>query len=357
MKKGPLFKLHMITGLVSGIFVFIICLSGSLLVFKNDFNRLAYPSVSSSGTPITLDSAYSSVQQSYPNAQISNGEIPASRNEIFVFSIYDSAYRDGSKPFPVFVHPHTGSAMGFYPNRLYFMNWLARLHNSFHAGKKGEWLLGSVALLFLLSLVSGCILYRRSMLDTILFRKKVFRKGNLHQLIGTWALLFNLMMGVTGFWMQRYVFKSSFYRSDDYKPVLKASPRLSFNFDSSYKQVQKKHPDFTGHVVYFPQSSKGKTAIYGSNRFNSFIHSKKFADAVMLDSAGRIARTAFVNEIDADSRYDIINAQVHYGQYGGWAVKLIYGLLGITGALLSITGFLLWLRRNRSRIADSKTGN
>lgn len=358
MKKGLLFNIHMITGLISGIFVFVICLSGSLLVFKNEFNKLAYPSVNGGGgQQITLDSAYSSVHRSYPKAQISHCEIPASMNEIFVFSIYDSVYKNGTKSFPVFVHPQTGVVMGFHPNGLYFMNWMSVLHNSFHAGKRGEWLLGFVALLFLLSLLSGCILYRRSMADTILFRKKVFRKGNLHQVIGTWALLFNLMMGVTGFWMQRYVFKSSFYQSDDYTPVLKASPRLSFNFDSSYKQAQKKHPDFTGHVIYFSQSSKGKTAIYGSNRFNSFIHSKKFADAIMLDSAGRIARTAFVNEIDADSRYDIINAQVHYGQYGGLLVKLIYGLFGMTGALLSITGFLLWMRRKRSRPADSNTGN
>jgi len=349
MKKGLLFRIHMITGLVSGFFIFIICLSGSLLVFKDEFNRLAYPAVSGSGgQAITLDRAYASVKQTYPKAQISHCEIPASGNEIFIFSIFDSAHDRGSKPFSVFVHPQTGVTMSFYPNRLYFMNWLAVLHNSFHAGKKGEWLLGLVALLFLVSMVSGCILYRHKLADTILFRKKVFRKGNLHQVIGTWALIFNLVMGITGFWMQRYVFKSSFYQSDNYTPVLKTSPPLPFNFDSSYKQLQKKYPDFTGHVVYFAQSSKGKTAVYGSNRFNSFIHSKKFADAVMLDSAGGIARTAFVNEIDTDSRYDIINAQVHYGQYGGMAVKVLYGLLGMSGALLSITGFILWLRRKRS---------
>lgn len=352
MKKGLLFKIHMITGLVSGIFIFIVCLSGSLLVFKDDFNRLAYPAVNGSGQHITLDSAYASVQRSYPKAQISHCEIPASTDEIFVFSIYDSVHKNGSKPFPVFVQPQTGVTMGFYPNRLYFMNWLAVLHNSFHAGKKGEWLLGLVALLFLLSLLSGCILYRRHIVDTVLFRKTAFRKGNLHQVIGTWALLFNLVMGVTGFWMQRYVFKSSFYQSYDYTPVLKASPPLFFNFDSAYKQAQKKYPDFTGHVVYFPQSPKGKTAVYGSNRFNSFIHSKKFADAVFLDSAGGIARTAFINDIDADSRYDIINAQVHYGQYGGWPLKIGYSLFGMTGALLSITGFILWFRRKKKKPAS-----
>lgn len=346
MKKGLLFKIHMITGLFSGLFIFAICLSGAILVFHNEFDRSIHPSFSSNGDMmLTVDSAYSAVRKTYPKAQISSADIPETVNELFKFSIYDSVYQNGSKSFPVFVHPQTGVVMVFLPNRLYFMNWLAVFHNSFHAGKKGEWLLGLVALLFLLSLLSGCILYRRSIGDTILFRKTAFRKGNLHQVIGTWALFFNLMMGVTGFWMQRYVFKTSFYQSYVYTPVLKASPPLFFNFDSAYKQAQKRYPDFTGHVVYFSQSPKGKTAVYGSNRYNSFIHSKKFADAVFLDSAGAIARTAFINDIDHGSRYDIINAQVHYGQYGGWLVKIIYSLFGMTGALLSITGFLLWRKR------------
>ena len=139
MNKGLLFKLHMFTGLVSGVFIFIICLSGSLLVFHANYNHMLQPAVEVSDQPLlTLDSAYSSVKRNYPKAQISHGELPGSVNEPFVFNLYDSVYQSGSKTFPVFVHPQTGVTMGFVPNRLSFMNWLSVLHSSFHAGKKGE---------------------------------------------------------------------------------------------------------------------------------------------------------------------------------------------------------------------------
>jgi uncharacterized iron-regulated membrane protein len=145
--------------------------------------------------------------------------------------------------------------------------------------------------------------------------------------------------------MQRYVFKKEFYQSYDYTPVLKTSPGLFFSVDTSFKKLKEKYPAFTGYVIYFTQSKKGKTSVYGSQNTNSFIHSKKYADAISLDSTGSVASTRFINEIDPADRYDIISSQVHYGKYGGWPVKVIYCLLGLTGAILSITGFLLWYKK------------
>src|SRR5690606_14138630 len=107
-------------------------------------------------------------------------------------------------------------------------------------------------------------------------------------------------------------------------------------------------PDFTAYVIYFAQSTKSNTAVYGSNKSNSFIHSKKFADAVFLDSTGNVSNTRFIDEISAADRYDIINSQVHFGKYGGLPVKIIYSLLGLMSALLSITGALLWIKRRQS---------
>jgi hypothetical protein len=64
------------------------------------------------------------------------------------------------------------------------------------------------------------------------------------------------MIGITGFWMQRYVFKKEFYQLYDYTPVLKASPPLFYNFDTAYQRIKEKFPAFTGHVVYFAQNKR-----------------------------------------------------------------------------------------------------
>jgi len=253
----------------------------------------------------------------------------------------------------VFLHPQTAAILktrGSGDMKSNFMSWLSGFHSSFHLGKTGEWLLGFFSLIFLLSIITGLILYRKTIGAVLLFRRSVFKKGNLHQLIGVYALLFNLIIAITGFWMQRYVFKKEFYSNESYTPILKTSPNLFYDIDSSFGKLHEHFPTFNAAVIYFPQSKKSKTAIYGSLSTKSFIHSKKYADVVLLDSIGNIAKTAFVNDIDPSSRYDIINAQVHYGKYGGLPVKILYCLFGLSGGLLSITGSILWIRRRKRRI-------
>jgi uncharacterized iron-regulated membrane protein len=351
MKRGSVFYIHSFAGLFSGLFILLMSLSGAALVFHDELDSMQLSFFNPPGGSIHVDSAYRIIQKAYPHAQISNCELPGSKGA-FSFFIYDSSYKKGGKAMEVLVHTQTGGILrtrgGSDDMKNNFMSWLAKFHNSFHLGKPGEWLLGFFALVFLLSIVTGLTLFRKNVLAVLLFKKRVYKKNNLHQLIGVYALVFNLMIGVTGFWMQRYVFKKEFYSSENYTPVIIPSERLSFTFDSAYAALQKQYPGFTAWVIYFAGSKKGKTAVYGSRASNSFIHSKKFADAVFLDSSGAVAKTRFVNEISADDRYDIINSQLHMGKYGGIGIKIIYFLFGLAGGLLSITGFLLWVRRKRS---------
>ncbi|MEO6542336.1 MAG: PepSY-associated TM helix domain-containing protein [Ferruginibacter sp.] len=354
MKKKFIFYIHSTAGLVSGLFILLMSLSGAALVFHEDMDSIQQPEFNVKDyNTLTLDSAYSDLRERFPYAQINSCRLPLNKETVFAFSVYDPSYKNGKKMMEMYFHPQTGGFLGTRGGsddmENNFMSWLSKFHNSFHLGKTGEWLLGFFALVFVLSIITGLILFRKNIVPVLLFKRSVYKKNNLHQRIGVYALLFNLMIAVTGFWMQRYVFKKEFYVADNYTPVLRATPALPFNFDTAYMGIQKKYPDFTAHVVYFAQSNAGKTAVYGSRSSNAYIHSKKFADAIFLDSSGSIAKTRFVNEISADDRYDIINSQLHMGRFGGTWIKIVYFLFGLTGALLSITGFLLWVRRRKEK--------
>ena len=354
MKNRIVFNIHSIAGLVSGLFILLMSISGAALIFHEEADILQQPSFSNpSYHIISVDSCYASVQKAYPTAQISSCEMPVTPFRSFSFFIYDTVFDRGTKAQEIFLHPATanviGSRGGSGDIRNNFMSWLSKFHNSFHLGKTGEWLLGFFALIFLLSIITGLILFRKKIWPVLTFKKGFYTSTNLHQIIGVYALLFNLMIAVTGFWMQRYVFKKEFYASYDYTPVLKASPVFPFKFDSAFSLVKKQYPDFTAAVIYFAQSNKSKTAIYGSRASNAYIHSKKFADVIMLDSAGGIAKTRMINENSGADQYDIINSQLHMGKFGGIGIKIIYFVFGLSGALLSITGFLLWVRRRKQK--------
>jgi uncharacterized iron-regulated membrane protein len=45
------------------------------------------------------------------------------------------------------------------------------------------------------------------------------------------------------------------------------------------------------------------------------------------------------------TRLDSASGPLHFGYYGGILVKILYALLGLTPAFLSLTGALLWWRR------------
>ena len=348
MNKGLVFYIHSVAGLVSGIFILLMSLSGAALVFQDDIDSVQLPTVIETGNKTaSVDDYYSSVQKQYPAAQISNCVLPSASDKPVSFFIYDSLFKNGTKALEVFLHPQTATVLKTRGGGAGFISWLSKFHNSFHLGKTGEWLLGFFALIFLLSIVTGIILFRKSIASVLLFKKSVYKRSNLHQLIAVYALLFNLMIAFTGFWMQRYVFKKEFYESYNYIPVLKSSPPLPFSFDSAYGEIKKQQHDFAARIIYFAQSNKGKTAVYGNRNRNAYIHSKKLADVIFLDSTGTVSKTRFINEIDAADRYDIINSQLHMGKFGGTGIKIIYFAFGLTGALLSITGFLIWWRRKK----------
>ena len=352
MKKNFIFYIHSTAGLVSGLFILLMSLSGAALIFHDELDSLQRPQVNSvKGKIISVDSCYHIIKKQYPHAQLSNCILPENSNSPFFFFIYDPSYKNGEKAMEVFLHPQTGVVLktrgGGDDAGNNFMSWLSKFHNSFHLGKTGEWLLGFFAIVFLLSLCTGLILFRKNIIAVLTFRRSAWRNNNLHQIIGVYALLFNLMIAVTGFWMQRYVFKKEFYQSYDFTMTIKPSPSLPYSFDSAYREVKKQYPDFTAYVIYFAQGTKGKTAVYGSQASNAYIHSKKFADVIFLDSTGTVAKTRFIDEISTSDRYDIINSQLHMGKYGGWGIKLLYFVFGLSGGLLSITGFLLWLKRRK----------
>lgn len=345
MKKPFLTTVHAIAGLLAGIFILLLSVSGSILVFKDEVDALQKPLVKTWQTGNAIDSSFKTLQSKYPKAEITSCNL-SSYNHPISFFIYDSLFNNAKTPQEIFIHPSTNQIIGERSSN-HFISWLSKFHNSFHAGKTGEWLLGVFAIVFVISLLTGIIIYRKNIAAVLSFNKTFFTRNNLHQLIGVYALLFNLLMAVTGFWMQRYVFKKEFYAADTWVKKLKSSPPLSFNVDSALAKAKTQHPNFTPYVIYFAQSAESKTAVYGSNNTNGFIHSKKFADVIALDSSGAIAKTRFINENTTADYYDIVNSQVHMGRYGGWFVKLLYGLFGITGAVLSITGFLLWIKRKR----------
>ena len=115
MKKDFVFYIHSTAGLLSGLFILLMSLSGAALVFHDEADSFQKPFVNNTSyNSATVDQCYINVQQAYPKAQISNCVIP--ENKFFrpwSFFIYDSSYEAGTKVKELFLNSETGKLMGY----------------------------------------------------------------------------------------------------------------------------------------------------------------------------------------------------------------------------------------------------
>ena len=202
-----LFRIHSWLGLVSGACVLVFFVTGAILVFGVELNRWERPDlfkVSPQGTYQSYDALYRSALQQRPAYFIySLRYIPQKSDETIEMRIYDPK----SKEYGLLSqNPYTGEILGESFNSTVY-DILLKLHYTFYLGRVGELLAGIFALALLGSVFTGAIVYRKNIGKVLLFRVKLkltnwrILSSGLHRILGVWALLFNVILGFSGFYM------------------------------------------------------------------------------------------------------------------------------------------------------------
>lgn len=221
--KRLFFKVHLWMALPFGIIITVICLTGAILVFEPEVDRLVYPdrySVDKVGEK-TLDESVlkDMVQQDLPEGVKIIRVIPGTNPESTV-EMKLSKPRKAS----LFVDPYTGEIKGRY-ERIAFFRYVFRLHRWLLDSKPenggifwGRVIVGVSTLMFVVTLVTGVIIWwprKRKALKKSL--RLYVRKGShrfmqsLHIAGGMYAVIFLLLMSVTGLTWSFEWFRDTFY--------------------------------------------------------------------------------------------------------------------------------------------------
>ena len=89
MKKSIIFYIHSITGLLSGVFILLMSLSGAVLIFHEELDSFQLPTIYPKQNSITtVDRCYQYILTKYPNAQISHCLIPEISHKPVSFFIF-----------------------------------------------------------------------------------------------------------------------------------------------------------------------------------------------------------------------------------------------------------------------------
>ena len=197
--RRAIFQVHLWSGVGLGIYIFVISLTGSVLVYRNELYTAFAPQpviVEGSGVSLGVDALERAAVENYPDHEVRDvrqGDNPNQAVEIALL-------RDGERIRRLF-HPFTGEDLGDpLPLGYRVTAWLLDLHDNLLGGETGRRINGLGALLLIVLSLTGAVIWwpgisrwRRSL---TVDRRRL--NWSLHSTFGFWFWPFFLMWGITG---------------------------------------------------------------------------------------------------------------------------------------------------------------
>ena len=205
--RRALFQVHLWTGLAIGLYIVVLSVTGSALVYRNELDRYfatRRPVYDASAKRLTADELRAAAQKAYPGWNITRvGDRITRRNP----TIEIWAERQGEKKERLF-NPYTGADLGDSVTKgEYFVLWLARLHDELLFDRPGRYWNGMLSLVMTVLVVTGLIVWwpgsSRWKRSLKIKASSGWRRFNwdLHSVFGFWLFLFMLMWGISGFYL------------------------------------------------------------------------------------------------------------------------------------------------------------
>ncbi|GAA4352382.1 PepSY-associated TM helix domain-containing protein [Hymenobacter saemangeumensis] len=349
-----LFTLHSWLGLITGLLLLVVSLSGVLLLFEPELDHAWNPQLLSVSAPPagrpSLDRVMAAARQRFPQpAHLRLRRIPTSPTAAVQVSVDQPDHRW----LLAYFDPYTARYLGQRDARAHFFGWLLGLHYSLLAGKGGELTVALLGLALVLSVLTGAVVYRKHLLPVLLFRQKVSwnnwrtASSGLHRLVGVWSLAFNLIIAGSGVWMLRAAFLPETYAAEEAEKPLLTQPKVAVSLDTLAARAASAVPGFQLQGLALPRTASD-TVVKALGRLADRPLYGDFSQTITLSArSGQVLAAADVRQAALAEQTELLAFTLHFGQFGGLLVKLLWSLGGLSPALLSLTGFLLWWRRHK----------
>lgn len=353
VKSGKIiFSWHHWCGLIVGIFLLIMSISGAILVFTQEIEKAyerPWSAVRNPNGVYSYDASFFKVQEQYPGWEIRLTEEPGLDEAV----IYD--LRKDGKIKKAFTHPNTGEILHVSKGvQGQLHRQLLTLHHTLFAGTTGKLIVFFVGILFFTSLVTGIYVYRKSLIKVLLFKIAINRKNqqtlysSLHRTIGVWSILFNLLIVITGLFISGNIALAALSKAT---AKTEATGRVSFSIDKMKSDIEKQYPDFTIHFIRVAANSN-VVQLMGKFKSDPFYYGKYNNRFNYDGTSGKLLKSEKLKDQSSWKKWQGIIHPLHFGNYGGLLLKIFYSLFGLMPGLLSISGFVIWRKRKRYRNSE-----
>ncbi|PUZ20156.1 Uncharacterized iron-regulated membrane protein [Chitinophaga costaii] len=362
--------LHRWLGLVSGIVVFIVCLTGCLFVFSEEIANVVYKKerfVTPGSQVLPLSTLQKTAQEAIgkdkPIKYFSLSREPDRTWEFTAYSMNDSAityagmvnyYRTA------YVNPYTGKVTVVMDDKWEFFHVVKYMHWSLLLNTPyGQPIVGWSTFIFVVLLITGLVMWwpkkwnRKNREDSFTIRWKArFKRLNydLHNVLGFYSLLVALVLAFTGMvfsfrWFMAivYVLASGTIKPPPPEPVLKSkvlvqTPAMS-GLDVAYQSALQIIPQARRFSVSPAKGKDGVIAIAGYRGKETYYD----YDNLSFDQySGKLLYRNNYTQRNRGVKLISMDYDIHVGAIAGLPGKIIAFMASLVCTSLPVTGFIIW---------------
>lgn len=349
---------HAWTSLISTLFLFLLCLTGLPLIFHHEIDELLgyapRPEVHA-GEKATTQRIAASALAADPGRVLQY--ISWDKDEPGIVLAFTNSAPNG-EPDKATVRAFdavTTKMLG--PVGVGPMLIVLKLHVDMFAGQPGKLFLGGMGLLFAVAIISGVVLYwpftRRLRFATI--RDRASRRVgwlDWHNLIGVVTIAWALVVGLTGVVNTWAELMLNQWKANELSAMVapvagKPPPTQLASLDTVITRAKATAPGMDMAFIAFPG-----TPFTSSHHFAVFMRgdtplTARLLKPVLLD--GETGEVADSRALPVYLQALLISQPLHFGDYGGMPLKMIWAALDVLTMIVIGSGLYLWVARRRKR--------
>jgi uncharacterized iron-regulated membrane protein len=363
--------LHRWSSLVATPFFLILCITGTVLIFHEEIDAaLGYvPAAkqhSVQAPPRPLSDSVAAVQAAYPGDRIAvisrePDEHPGMLNA-FVVPKADTGFERGK---PVWVDIATTRILPAADPDKTPTGVFLELHSQWFLGPAGELVGALIALLVLVSLISGIVVYApyaRRIAFGVLRRGRGPRliQLDLHNFVGCVVLGWLLVVTFTGFCLGFGSAAQALWSNTELKALktqLNTGRAIdhehpSLSIDRALAAAEGAQPGWAANSIVFPNTDLSTSQHYTVLLFGpKGVQQRMFRIALVEADSGKVAD---VRSLPAYLKIIQLSQPLHFGDYGGTALKILWVVCSWLALFITGNGaWLWWNRRRRGKTVSS----
>lgn len=355
------YRIHKWTSLVCTAFLLMLCVTGLPLIFHHELDHLLGNAVEAPEMPADtpkadLDRIVEAGLKQRPGEAIQFVSWDPDEPNIVFISMGLTASSPPENNNLVVVDARTAEVLKEPPLREGIMYILFTLHVDMFAGLPGKLFLGLMGLLFVVAIVSGVVVYgpfmRKLEFGTVRKDRSPRVKWlDFHNMMGVITLLWALVVGFTGVintWADLLIQLWRFDELSEMVAPYRDKPPVAdlTSLERSMATARSVAPDMEPAFVAFPGTLFSSNHHYMVAMRGNTPFTERLIMPILVD-----AETAQLTEARKLPWYLtalLVSQPLHFGDYGGMPLKIIWALLDIITIVVLGSGLYLWLARRRT---------